>query len=540
MTFPATLLEATRRLPACPPDMGVHLFGTERSEFLPYCALQERGKDVAHALRARGVGRGDTVIVALPSSVELLVHLCGVIQAGAVIVCVDPGMLVGRGDHRRRLVAQARHVGARVLLARGTLVGALSAHEMPAECALWAVDEHPAGPADGALAVEVEPDDLAVLQFTSGSTSAPKAVRITHGNVMNNASNLAGRFRPGPDDVMVSWLPLFHDMGLNAFLGSMSYPGPFVLIPTSRFIYRPETWLKAITVHRGTISPAPNFAYARCLDLPAHRTAGIDLRSWRVALNGAERVCPATLEGFTARFQSAGFHPTAWSAVYGLAEATLAVTVPDAGTGYRFDPAPPTRVFGAAGLGCVGVGQPFADHALRVVDEARRTLPDRHVGEILVRGPSISRGYHGDATASERFIVDGWLHTGDLGYLDAGELYVVGRRSGKIVVRGHNYHAEELEALIEREACVRPSGALAFGVVRGATDDVVVAAELRHASMLECSDAVADRIRATLARDAGLVPWDVIILAPGSFERTSSGKKRREAFRDAYLAQQIA
>ena len=255
-----------------------------------------------------------------------------------------------------------------------------------------------------------------------------------------------------------------------------------------------------------------------------------------MASNGAERVRAETLEAFAGRFSSCGFGAHALYPVYGLAEATLAVTAPEVGTGYRVDPAPPTANGNGAGAGCVSVGHPFADHELRVVDGEGRSLPERCVGEIWVRGPSVCCGYVNDPEASARLLARGWLHTGDLGYLAQGDLHVVGRLGGKIVVRGKNYHAEEIEEVVERLPGVRPNGVLAFGVESDATESVVVAAEVRHAGVLHDAERLRRQMRELVARYCGLVPADVLVLGPNSIRRTSSGKKRRDDFREQYLA----
>jgi acyl-CoA synthetase (AMP-forming)/AMP-acid ligase II len=529
---PTGLLDALHRLETCPSSVGVHVVGSAgESMFHPYREFHRRSLAVANRLRAFGVRDGDPVVIALPSSLDQLAALAGTVLAGGVVVCLNPGLLQGNfAAHCAGLARATERVGARVCIAQEPLLGGLErTTEMPAGCIRWNPQLSPAKPDQRVPHVDISPANVAVIQHTSGTTGRQKGALITHGNVTSNVTNVARRIGVTAADVIVSWLPLFHDMGLGAFFGALWCRATFVLIPTQYFVHRPETWLRTITRFRGTISAAPNFAYARCNALPDTRLQGLRLQSWRIALSGGERALPETVEDFARRFASMGLRREALHPVYGLAEATCAVTVPAADVPYRVD------AVEASAVHHVSVGRPFPDHTLRIVDGAGAPLPERAIGEIVLHGPSVCSGYLGDSVSSSRRLAGLWLHTGDLGYLAGGDLHVVGRLAGKIIICGRNYHAEDIEEIVERLPDLRPGGTIAYADVSDGTERLMLTAEVRHASVLREAAELEARVRHLVSRQFDLVPAQVALLPPGALGRTSSGKKQRQ-FRGALLA----
>ena len=402
------------------------------------------------------------------------------------------------------------------------------------------------------------PEELALIQYSSGSTMDPKPVALTHAALQAQADALVALVAPTERDVMVSWLPLYHDMGLvGALLGAMSYPGPLVLIAPEHFLARPALWPRAVARHRGTISAAPSFAWAYCAEraLPAE-VEGLDLSSWRLALDGAEQVSGSAMHAFAARFERCGFSGKAFVPVYGLSEATLAVTWAPPGQGLHVARVDAGRLArdgtvapGAREVVSVGVPVPGAEVELRGQD-GRPVGPGR-LGRIWVRGPSLLRGVLDDAAETARLLQGGWLDTGDLGFEHGGQLYVHGRAKDLVIVNGANHSPQEFEAALEHLPGLRPGCAVALGwLPDGAAGEalLVLAERARGAAGSEAAAdraagedaALADRIREAVRARTGVAPREVHLLAPGTLPRTSSGKLRRlEALR-RFQAGQLA
>jgi acyl-CoA synthetase (AMP-forming)/AMP-acid ligase II len=522
----------------------------EREEHVPWREVVARARRAAAGLAALGVAPGDRVAIVLRTEPAFLDAFFGAWLAGAVPVPLYPPVRLGRLDEYAAATARMIAVsGARLVISAGGTRRLLGAAVERAAPALGCVDAGelarlvPAG-----IAREVRPGDLAVVQFSSGSTVDPKPVALTHAALAAQADLLVAATAPGPEDVMVSWLPLYHDMGLiGALLGAMSYPGPLVLLPPEHFLARPALWPRAIARHRGTISAAPSFAYAyvaervRDADL-----AGLDLSSWRLALDGAEPVSADAMRRFAARLAPHGLRASALVPVYGLAEAALAVTFARPGRpleGRRLDPVR-LAADGVAVPGdreVVSVGAPVPGVSVEVRAEGGAPAGEGRLGRIFVRGPSLMAGYLGDPAATAAALPRGWLDTGDLGFVLDGELYVHGRAKDVVVVRGANHAPDEFEAALAGVAGLRPGCAVAAGFVPagGGGEALVVLAE--RARGTEVPDAELERAarRAVLDR-TGVAPHTVALLAPGTLPRTSSGKLRRAEALRRWLAGTLA
>ena len=525
---------------------------SERETFLSWGQLHERAARAAAGLAARGVAPGDRVALVLRTGPAFLECFFGCWLLGAVPVPLYPPVRLGRLEEW--IAATSRMVtvaGARLIVSAGAtsrLLGEVVAQAAPAlgQCDAAALT---AGRAtlDGRPA----PGDLGLVQFSSGSTVDPKPVALTHAALAAQADGLVALLRPTAADAVVSWLPLYHDMGLiGGLLAAMSYPGPLVLLAPEHFLARPALWLRAIARHRATISPAPTFAYAYCADRVADPDlGGGSLASWRLALCGAEHVSGEVLRRFAARFAPHGFAAAALTPVYGLSEAALAVTFAAPGAalaGARVDAArlAASGEVAPGGREVMSVGAPIPGVEVEVRRPGGALAGEDRLGRVWVRGPSLFAGYLGDPAATSRALVDGWLDTGDLGFVRGGALHLHGRSKDLVILRGANHAPEEFEAALLGLPGLRPGCAVALGLTRdGQAGEVLLllAERTRGAGPARAGGAVPDEAleaavcRAILERTGAAVD-EVRLLAPGSLPRTSSGKLRRQEALRRHLA----
>jgi 1-acyl-sn-glycerol-3-phosphate acyltransferase len=521
------------------------------AEALRYGELLRRGRAVARGLRELGVEPGRAVGLMLPSGLDYFAAFSGVLLAGAIPVPLYPPARRSQiEDHLRRqagILATAEAV-ALVTFTDVLPLARLLRTQVPALARVTTVGELEALAPAGELPA-AQPDDLALLQFTSGSTGQPKGVALTHSNLLANLRAIGETVEIGPGDVVVSWLPLYHDMGLiGAWMASLYYGVPLVLMSPLAFLARPARWLQAISRHRGTLSAAPNFAYELCAaKIDDADLAGVDLSSWRYALNGAEPVSPQAIERFSRRFARWGFRPAAMAPVYGLAECSLAVAFPPLGRGPVIDAVERER-FTRSGrafpagddpgaLRFAGCGYPLPGHEVRIVDAAGREVGERQEGVLQFRGPSATAGYFRNPEATARLIgPDGWLDSGDRAYVAGGELFLTGRVKDIIIRGGRNLHPQELEAAVGALDGVRRGCVAAFGSPDRAagTERLVIVAETRRAG--EERERLRAAVQAAAVELIGAPADEVVLAPPHSVPKTSSGKIRRAACRDLYLA----
>ncbi len=395
-------------------------------------------------------------------------------------------------------------------------------------------------PAAEAHEVEVGTGDLALVQFSSGTTVDPKPVALSHRAVIAQTVRLNG-FWPDGDGLVhsgVSWLPLYHDMGLiGCVFPALERPAVLTLIPPELFVARPAVWLRTISRYRATVSPAPNFAYGLCVEkIRDEEMEGVDLSSWSVALNGAEPVAPRVLRAFQERFSRWGFRAEALTPVYGLSEASLAVTFSDIHRPFSsrfFDRGHLADGRAAAqspgGMEMVSLGRTLPDFELRIVDSRRRNLPEGRVGRVMVRGPSLMDGYLGMQQATAAVLRDGWLDTGDLGFLIDGELFLTGREKDVVILRGRNHSPVEVEHALDGVEGVRTGCAAAFSFMPedGETEILVVLVEAGRGVAAALYPGIGAAAARAVRAATGLQPDHVEVVPPGTLPRTSSGKIRR-------------
>lgn len=546
-----TLVDAARWHAERTPDR-VHLLLCEDGDEerpITYGALWAEASAVATGLLDDGLARGETVALLLRTERAFFQAFLGILIAGGVPVPLYPPFRADQlEEYAMRQAAILRNAETRVLLTfdRARRVADLLRPHAPA---LQHVSTVAAVSRPDARAVARAPDatDLALIQYTSGSTGHPKGVALAHEHLLANIGAFGQALDIGPDDVGVTWLPLYHDMGLiGTWLGPLYHGVPVVVMSPLAFLTRPVRWLEAFGRHRATMTAAPNFAYDLCVRKVADaELAGLDLSSWRCALNGAEAIAASTLEAFASRFAPCGFRREAMLPVYGLAEASLCVTVPPLGRPPRVDriarePFERGRLLVPAAAGddtaltFVACGRPVPGHDVRVVDERGHAVAEHHEGRVQFRGPSAMRGYYRNPQATAAVVDDGWVDTGDLGYLAGGDLFITGRRKDVIIVGGRNLYPQEVEEATAMVPGVRRGCVAAFGArSRAGTEQLVVVAETRERAP-EARERIHLDVVTRVTDAVGLPPDLVVLVGPGSIPKTSSGKIRRAATREAF------
>ncbi|MFC5750558.1 fatty acyl-AMP ligase [Actinomadura rugatobispora] len=530
-----------------------------REDELGFAELDRRARAVAARLNALGL-RDRAVLLLYPEGLEFLVAFLGCLYARAIAVPAPlPALDAGRADRTYGIIGDADITWILTDEARRGMIGEwLDGAGLAEHVGRLATDTDVRDDPDGWTAPEFTPDTPAFLQYTSGSTSDPKGVIVTHGNLLYNAEEIKRRIDGSADTVGVGWVPHYHDMGLvGQFLEPLYLGCRYVFTSPITFIKRPVLWLELISRHRGTITVAPDFGYQLVLRrVTDAQLEGLDLSSLRTAKNGAEPVRADTLERMVERFGKAGFRAGAWMPCYGMAETTLLVTGAPLGTGAvvrEFDAEALSRheaVVRTPGKRLVSSGRPVRLD-VRVVDpDTRAVLPDGRVGEIWVAGGSVARGYwrRPDRTRADfqARTADGrgpYLRTGDLGFRVDGELYITGRIKDLIIVNGHNIYAHDLEeAAMAAHPAARTTAAFALdpaGSAPGA-EHVVIVQEFAAAAAGERSpDELAALTRDTVARAFGLTAVSVVLAGRGAVRRTTSGKIQRPLTREDFLEGRI-
>ena len=549
-----TIVEALLDSAARHPGKGYTFVSEKGDSFLSFADLATRAACTGAALRGQGLERGDRVALALPDTIEFVTSFLGCMHAGLVPVPMYPPLRLGQLghylDHARHIL---RRAGASLMITAPPIknvLGSLVDGTLRSITTVAALDVRDAVPAPENTTL----DDVAFLQFTSGSTARPKGVTLTYGNLAANAKCITNGLRLGEGDVGCAWLPLYHDMGLIGFVLTPLYSGtPVVFLPPFLFLKQPAEWLRRMTRHRATISFAPNFGYGLCSSRVREKEmASLDLSSWRIAGCGAEPIQRKTLDAFADHFAPAGFRRSAFLLAYGLAESTLAVSFspPDEEPAYDeidFRALSEDGVARASGAPSATVtlancGRPFEGHDVAILDAEGEPLPEHRVGEIGLRGPSVMHGYWRDADATNAAMRNGWMLTGDQGFLSNGDLFICGRNKELIIVAGRNYHPADIEWAASEVTGVRRGRLVAFGVTSveadGSTAErVVICAESKARG--DARERIIAAVKARVLDALGLKIGEVVLLDRASLPRTSSGKLQRTKAREWYLAGQL-
>jgi fatty-acyl-CoA synthase len=517
-------------------------------ESLTVPELRASSRAMAAELLTRGVQPGDRVGLLAPNAPEFLQALFALQRVGAVpcplplpaglrgveVYLAQLGRIVEITGMRDVVISDRLSSVARALASHVPTVRLLSAAE------LLTASTRSALPTVG-------PQSSALVQFTSGSTAAPKGVQLTHSNVIAGLDAIANGIQLTPADIGGFWLPLFHDMGLFGTLTGLLNGVSMVIWSPTAFVKNPARWLTEFTASGATVTASPNFGYDYLISaFTAEDAARLDLSAWRIAFNGAEAISVDVVERFAERFGPSGFRPETMFCVYGLAEATLAVTFPPLGRPPAFDWVDRHLLTGEGRVrllqrgdlrarAVASVGSPVAGMSVRVVEPATgRALPSGQVGEVQLRGPSVTEGYLQDPglEPSVRFTTDGWLRTGDLGYLRAGELYWTGRSKEMIVVRGSNYYPEDVEAAVRDLPQVYKRRVVAFADCGdNGAESIALVAETELTGAGDRGQLMAE-ICHQLNTTLGLTELAIHLVEPRSIPRTTSGKFRRVATRE--------
>ncbi len=526
------------------------LAGSGQEETITYANLSERARRVASGLRDHLFAPAERVAIMLPTGTAFFVAFFGVLYAGGVPVPIYPPMRRSQiEEHLRRQAKILRNAEASLLIAgpEARPLADLLRSQVTALRAVVTVEELEA-PEIAKLPQLAEPEAMALIQYTSGSTGDPKGVVLSHRNLLSNIRAMGDRMKANSSDVFISWLPLYHDMGLiGAWLGSLYYAVPTVIMSPLTFLARPESWLWAIHRHRGTLSAAPNFAFELCLhEIDEESIAGLDLSSLRFVANGAEPISADTIRRFTDRFKKFGFQAEAMGPAYGLAETAVGLAVSPPGRPPVIDriergalsidgQAVPAKADDATAIEFVSCGRPLSGHEIRIVDATGQELGERRQGRLYFRGPSATGGYFRNEAKNKELFVGDWLDSGDLAYEAGGDVFITGRIKDVILRAGRNIYPHELEEAVSEVEGLREGCTAVFGSPdpTSGTERVVILAETRETDA-EALAELRQRVAEVTLNILETPPDAVVLVPPHTVPKTSSGKIRRAAARDLY------
>lgn len=516
---------------------------------ITYADLQREAEVVAANLRNQGLKSEQAVILMLPTSEDYFFVFWGVLCAGGIPVPIyPPARMQQIEEHIRRHIGILQNCEAAMLItiSEGLRFSHLLQGHVPS-LQLCLTAEELRQPGSVLEPLEVMAEQTAFIQYTSGSTGQPKGVVLSHKNILHSVRTMGAEVRACSADVFLSWLPLYHDMGLiGAWFGCLYFAVPLVVMSPLQFLSRPERWLWAIHRYRATLTAAPNFAFEICVrKISTTDIKGLDLSSLRACFNGAEPVSSKTLQDFSQRFAPYGFQASAMTPVYGLAENTLGLTFTPLGRGPRMDKVD-RAAFQSRGearassakdqLQFVSCGFALKGNELRIVDERGHELPSRHEGHLQFRSPASTKGYCRNPEKTEELFHGEWLDSGDLAYVAEGELYVTGRVKDVIIRAGRKIHPFEIEEAVGHQEGVRSGGVVVFGVFdeKSGTERLIVVAETKLTDSQGREDLLG-RIHSVVTACTGAPAEDVVLVPPKTVLKTSSGKIRRSACREVYL-----
>ena len=540
----ATISDILRRRAALTPQRRVFLFlekGEREGASYTFAELDRKAMAIGNRLAALGA-RGKRVLLPHPPGLEFVASFFGCLYAGAVAVPACSSLLSPRQRDRLRFIVEDAEVEFILAASTEALTSFRESltEEWAAQLTFLSPDEAPEREVVEGSLTGCAPDDIAYLQYTSGSTSSPKGVVISHRNVMSNQEMLQSAFRTSENSVVVSWLPHFHDMGLVGVVQQAVYAGmSVVLMAPLDFVRRPVQWFRAISKYRASISGAPNFAYDLCVErVKVEAVIQLDLSSWKLAFNGSEPVKAETMKRFAEKFGKAGFRMESFYPCYGLAEATLFVS---------------SRVWSEPLLErreVVSCGQSWNGERVQIVDpKTRRRCSEGTEGEIWIAGPHVAKGYwkrpEETRESFKAYMSDTgagpFLRTGDLGYVVDGELYITGRLKELIILRGKNHYPQDIEATVAAShPLLRRNCGAAFSVELIGREELVVFQEVERQTPPEKVFEIKCAIQQALAEDRAIKPYSVVLFKPNTIPKTSSGKIMRSACRADFLRNSFA
>jgi fatty-acyl-CoA synthase len=523
------------------------------SRVYPFAELREDALAVARRLVAQGVKPEDRIALIAETGPEFAALFCGTIYAGAWPVPLPlPTSFGGKDNYIEQLVVQLNSSDPSILFFPGEIAEMAGAAAARQGCAGIAFENFLADPAPAGVALPAaSSDQICYLQYSSGSTRFPHGVAVTHEALLNNLAGHGHGMKLIQTDRCVSWLPWYHDMGLvGCFLSPIANQVSADYLKTEDFARRPLAWLDMISRNPGTtLSYSPTFGYdicARRISSQSHVAERFDLSRWRIAGNGADMIRPDVMQGFVNAFAEAGFKAAAFLPSYGLAEATLAVTIMPPGEGIRVELVEEERLSGcprdlsrpARYRAIVNCGKPVRDMVVEVRGERGLPLADHHIGKVWCKGPSVMHSYFRDPESTEACLVDGWLDTGDMGYLAEGYLFIVGRAKDMIIINGKNHWPQDIEWAVEQLPGFHQGDIAAFSVQ--ADNGEEVPAVLVHCRVSDpeerrrLHDQIKDKVRSITGMNCV-----VELVPPRTLPRTSSGKLSRAKARNLYLAGEI-
>ncbi|MGB8279006.1 MAG: AMP-binding protein [Methylovirgula sp.] len=523
---------------------------------MSYGRLAAMARQVAAGLAAHDIDPGDRVALMLPTSIDFFCAFFGILYVGAVPVPIYPPMRPSQiEEHLRRQAGILNNAGARMLVTVPEALGvaALLRAQVSALDSVVSVAGLIAEAVDTSLSHVADETSTALIQYTSGSTGDPKGVVLSHANLLANVKTMGLALAASSADVFVSWLPLYHDLGLiGAWFGCLYFAVPLYVMSPLSFLMRPESWLWAIHRFRGTLSAAPNFGFELCVTkIDTANLAGLDLSSLRAVMNGAEPVSPHTLRRFTEKFAPYGFRPEAMMPAFGIAENAVGLAFPPLGRGPVIDRidrnalmsrgvAEPAKPDDPHPLELVACGRPLPENEIRIVDMAEHEIGERQEGRLEFRGPSATSGYFRNEAKTKALIRNGWLDSGDRAYMAGGDVYITGRIKDIIIRAGRHIYPQEIEDAIGDIAGIRKGGVAVFGVADrvSGTERVVIVAETRETdpAMRTALEARAYELANTVC---GTPPDEIVLAPPQTVPKTSSGKIRRSAARELYESGRI-
>jgi fatty-acyl-CoA synthase len=526
----------------------------QKDQFFSFEQLRSEAMRRAAHFRSHGLKQGDRIAMVIPDGEDFVPTFLGAVWAGLGPVPLYPPLSLGKLDsYLDTMVSILVRAKPTHLVTMGKLQQVLwsGLAKVPSLKGVITTEELKTAAPEGISqdAAVVKEDDVCFLQFTSGSTSTPKGVAVTHGNLRANAwAIMRDGLETDPEvDRGVSWLPLYHDMGLIGFvIAPIFHRVQVTFIPTMTFVRKPTLWMETINRTRATITFAPNFAYA----LTVKRTKPEQLASWDLSCMrhfgcGAEPINPTTMRAFVDTFAKAKLKPTTLLPCYGMAEATLAISFigvdetlstdvidSDAYQQHRrAEPVAVEQLTGGRAQEFVCCGKTFPNHEVAVFDDLGKRLGDRHIGELCVRGPSVASGYYLDPEATERTFGGGWLKTGDYGYVVNGNVYITGRKKDLIIINGRNYDPQRIEWLVDDLPEVRKGSTVAFSRPGAGSEELIVVLEGRTQN----PEALKELVRGVVTEQTQLIAADVVVCPVGSLPKTSSGKLQRAKTRQQYL-----